>query len=464
MNPVSLTDDLKALAAQHPGLVPLVQRIKANGQDFATRAPLLGELGAQARLGAYVTLALLLKAQWEAKVPDTGRWCPWLDAERLREPHGNATAVMAACEFELLVLEQCALSCHLIGHIEVTGLAYRHRIEQELLVAASTEVREEFLADKRTWLLDEHQYDWLLLLSQQLVGELQSTRMRYLEAIGQWLVDYVEAAHRVALMRYRSALDDPTLTTEELALRLQQDLMALDAEAVFVPLEPELRQALFDTVRDVQDDYESLRHLAGLWSQGNVKPASEEDRRLAALLFRRLARLFHSDHLERHKDYAEITPENKERLKEIWNQAKGMHRSRVFLSLQKLINYVENLHGWIAEVERILRGMPFHVPSRLLIGETLGERHADLRRAMADVQRHLHAARDEIAQLEFDPQHDEYRRVIAMGEVKLKAERERMAAQTDRWNAEARSLSTALATRHPDAGDSGKPDCLEHRP
>ena len=174
-----------------------------------------------------------------------GQWCPWTDAERLREPLGEATSGMLAAEFELLVLEQCALSCHLVGHSEVTSLASRHEAEGRLLVAASAGDREAFLAEKRTWLLDELQYDWLLLLRQQLVGELENTRMRYLAAIGQSLVDYVEAAHRVALMRYRSALNDPTLTTEELALRLQQDLATPDAEAAFVPLEPELRQDVY---------------------------------------------------------------------------------------------------------------------------------------------------------------------------------------------------------------------------
>lgn len=464
MDFVSIAEDLKLMGRLHPGLVPLVQRIEAAGPDFATRARPLGELGTRARLGPYGTLALLLKAQWQWEAPVAGQWCPWTDAERLREPLGEATSGMLAAEFELLVLEQCALSCHLVGHSEVTSLASRHEAEGRLLVAASAGDREAFLAEKRTWLLDELQYDWLLLLRQQLVGELENTRMRYLAAIGQSLVDYVEAAHRVALMRYRSALNDPTLTTEELALRLQQDLATPDAEAAFVPLEPELRQALFDTVRGVQDDYKTLRHLAGLLSQGNVQPASEEDRRLAALLFGRLARLIHPDLLERHNDYPGIAPGNKERLKEIWEQAKGAHGSRAFLSRDKLINYVEHLQSWIAEVERILRAMAFHSPSRLLFGETLGERRADLRRLTEDVQRRLHAVRDEIADLESDPLHGEYRRVITMGDAELKAERERMAAQTERWNAEARSLSMALAARHAEADDSRGTNRLEDQP
>ena len=60
--------------------------------------------------------------------------------------------------------------------------------------------------------------------------------------------------------------------------------------------------------------------------------------------------------------------------------------------------------------------------------------------------------------------HGEYRRVITMGDAELKAERERMAAQTERWNAEARSLSMALAARHAEADDSRGTNRLEDQP
>jgi hypothetical protein len=157
--------------------------------------------------------------------------------------------------------------------------------------------------------------------------------------------------------------------------------------------------------------------------------------------------MIHPDALARHDEFAAIAPENRQRLKEIWHQASATHGTRAFLSHDRLVNYVVHLQSWIAEVERILRCPTFHAPSRLLEGATLEARHADLRRAMADVARHLHAVRDDIAQLEFDPQHQQYRTVIAMDESERTAERARMAALTERWNEEARHLAVALNER-----------------
>ena len=71
MDFVSIAEDLKLMGRLHPGLAPLVQRIEAAGPDFATRA----------------------------------------------RPLGEATSGMLAAEFELLVLEQCALSCLSLIHI-----------------------------------------------------------------------------------------------------------------------------------------------------------------------------------------------------------------------------------------------------------------------------------------------------------------------------------------------------------
>lgn len=465
MIPVSLADDLEALAAQHPGLAPLVRRTNAAEPDFAVKAPLLSEVARKAGLGAYGALALLLKADWQLCPQQPGRWCPWLDPDRLREPLRGAATSISATEFELLVLELCALSCHEIGCADASNLARRHAAECDMLVAAAASEQEAFVTDKRSWLLDELQLDWLLHLHQQLEAELQDTRTRYLEAIGSPLVEYVEAAHRVALMRYRSALNDPTLTVEELSLRLQRDPESADCDMAFVPLEPELRQALFDTVRGVQDDRQSLRQLASLWAQGNVRPASDEDRRVAVNLLRRLRQLIYPDLLKQHPDYANISPGNQKRLDDIWNLASPTHSRHAVLSLDKLINYVEHLRDWIAEAQRILRCLAYHTPSRLLMGETLEERHADLRRTMADVQRHLHTARDDITQLEFDPRHEEYRRVIAMSEAEVQVECERMAATTARWNDEARYLSMQLAARlAADAIGTGATDHPEDKP
>lgn len=459
MNLVALVDDLKAIAAQHPGLSALMERIDPAGPSFPARAPLLAEAGAKAGLGLFGTLALLLKADWQTASHGAGQWRPWDDFERLRQPLGEMAAELAASEFEVLVLEQCALSCHLIGQIEVARLARRHDTERELLLGAAVEERAEFLADKRSWLLAETDYDWLLELHQEAADKLRDTRARYLNAIGKELADYVEAAHRVALMRYRLALNDPTLTTEELSLRLQHDLERLELEGVFVPFEPELRQALFDTVPGIQRDMATLRHLESLWSRGTVRLATEADFRQATMLFRRLASLILPVLQKLPEGCATTMLEGQERLRVIWDQATGTHRARALLSPDKLLNYVEHLHDWIAEAERILRCMALDIPShllaRLLLGETLEERHADLRHAMSEVTRRLDAVRDLIAELESGTQHEEYQRIIAMDNVELKAERARMTALAERWNDEARQLSMRLDARVAEHGDDG---------
>ncbi len=457
MNLVALVDDLKAIAAQHPGLSALMERIDPAGPGFPARAPLLAEAGANAGLGRFGTLALLLKADWQTASHGAGQWRPWDDLERLRQPLGEMAAELAASEFEVLILEQCALSCHLIGQIEVARLARRHDTERELLLGAAVEERAEFLADKRSWLLAETDYDWLLELHQEMKDELDDEMARYILALGKELLhDYAEAAKRVALMRYRLVLNDPTLTTEELSLRLRQDLAQLEPDEVPVPLEPELRQALYGTLGDIKGDIETLQQLQSLWSRGNVRPATDDERRQATVLFRRLASLILPVLTE---GDAETRSEGQKRLLEIWEEAKGTHRGRAFLSLDRLVNHVENLQDWIAEAERILRCMAYDIPSRLLarllLGETLEERHADLRHAMSEVTRRLDAVRDLIAELESCTQHEEYRRIIAMDDVELKAERARMTARAERWNDEAQQLSMRLDARLAEQDNAG---------
>jgi hypothetical protein len=339
--------------------------------------------------------------------------------------------------------------------------AERFAREGAVLAQAGEAARAAYLDDKCGWLRDELQLDDLLALRQELVAELEQARLRYLAITGQAAVESVEAAHRLALLRYRLALDDPTLTAEELDLRLLRDLDADGADAAFVDLEPELRLALLDTVQAIRGDHRSLRRLAELCSSGNAQAASEEDQRHAALLFRRLARMIHPDALRQRDGFSAIDAGNRRRLEEIWHQASATHGARVHLSSERLVNYLQNLVGWIDEAGRILRCMSFHAPLRLLEGDTVQDRHADLRRAMLDVQRHLHAVRDDIARLEFDPQHAEHRRIIAMDEPQRADELERMRTRTERWNDEARRLAVELAERTArNAGDdasAGRP-------
>jgi hypothetical protein len=265
MQPASLIDDLTWLATQHPQLDDLVSNFAALAADSIIRTKALTGITRRAGLDRYATLALLLKAESELRADESGMWQPWRDAGRFARMLGEADS-LDGDSLEVLLLEQCALSCHIVGQQELAPLAQRHATERDQLAAAPQDASRTFLVDKRAWLQDELQLDWLLVLRQQLVDEMQSTRAQYLDALGEALVAYVAAAHRVALMRYRYALNDPTLTMDQLAPRLWQALEQADDEGYSVALEAELRMALRDTVQGVQSDQLALRQLAALWS------------------------------------------------------------------------------------------------------------------------------------------------------------------------------------------------------
>lgn len=444
--------ELESIAAEQPAAWPWVQQVRRAHPDFATRAPLVVAAAAAAGLCAYRTVALLLKLQRTDRAPKesnrVGHRLTWQSRlASLREPSGTTPADLTAADLEMLVIEQHALACDELDMVHVAALAARHERENALLATTAAAERAAFLVGKRGWLIDEIQLDELHALRRELVDELESTRMQYLFIAGRTVVDLVEAAHRLALLRYRVALNDPTLTAEELNMRLQHDLHADDGVEMLVRLEPELRRALLDSEQGAQADYDLLRHLSHLHDDGRLQPATEAERKEAEAEFRRLARLIHPDALERHPRYGDIAPQNERRLKEIWHLASATHGARVYLSRHKLLDYLANLRQWKEEVLRILRDISFPTPSLLLQGDTFETRHADLRRAMDDVERHLHAVRDDIAALEFDALHEEYRRVLAMGEDERSAERERMAALAVTWNAEALQLAAQLQTR-----------------
>lgn len=461
METVSIQRDLGLLVQQHPDIQCLVDRLQGDRMDDTSRMELLARVGTKASIGAYRSLGLLLKADWQvgeargtACGETPGRWRPWTDAARFAKHLLPQDASAGEVNVELLLLEQCALSCHLIGLTEVAALAARHLRLAEILDEAPVSERQSFTDDKRQWLRDELQIDELLDLRQQLVAELECTRMQYLSIAGTVAIELVEAAQRLALMRYRLALNDPTMTVEELNQRLLQDLALPEGERPAIELEPELRLALRDTAQQLRSDHQALCRIANLWTCGNARPASQEDQRTAAGLFRKLARMLHPDALQQHKDYPAISPENRRRLAEIWYAASATHGTRIHLSQDKLLDYLQHLQEWIVEVERILRHLSFHAPSRLLAGDTLVEVHADLRQAMLDAQRCLHAVRGDIAALEFDPQHEEYRRVIALDADGRLAERARIAALAERWNQVSDELEVTLAGRVSDAASA----------
>lgn len=446
-----------------------MDRLRQAGPGFEARAPLVAAAAGAAGLGVYRTVALVLKLYVTDRPPspsnleaalDRPAWQRVLHA--LQPPLRACIVHLPVAELELLMLEQYALACERLSPPQLADLAARHEQERALLADAGAAERAAFIGDKRSWLLDEIQLDELHALAEQLMEELELTRMQYLKIAGRAVVELVEAANRVALLRYRVALDDPTLTPEELRQRLRQDLHAQGPGGMLVHIEPELRQALLDSEQGVQADYDLVQYFSSLHSEGRLKPASDEERREAKRAHRELARLIHPDKLAHHPQFQDMAPQNQARLKEIlqmaqerldeiWRNASGTDGVQLHLSKDRVLDTLARLREWKEEVLRILRALSLPIPSLLLHGDTLEARQADLRRAMADVQCHLHAVRDDIAALEFDPLHGEYRRVIALGEEARAAERERMVALAEAWNAEARDLAAQLLAKHAEA-------------
>lgn len=433
--PVFLVE-LDAIAAEHPGIVPLTQRLRQLPREFDARAQLVAQAAAAAQLGAFHTLTLLLMVEQDLNASAAKARQPWRDATKLRTPMAAIVEGWSEIEFELLVIEQHALACVTLGMPERVSLAECHTRERALLSDADQGRRATFLAGKREWLLGELQLDDLLDVKQHLVDELTRTRVEYVQIVGVALSDLVEAAHRLALMRYRVAC--PTLNNEELQVRLKEDLDCPDPSILLQGLGPELLAALRDSSREVQDDFATVARLGELRTAGLMRPASEEDIRAATRLYRELAQLVHP-YLQ--GDHPKLSSPNQIRLRNIFDAATPIHRARVRLSFDRLVNYLDNLRAWKLEAERILSHMDFHAPSLLLAGDTFDERFADLKRASERVWRNLDAVRDDIAALEFDPQHAEYRRVIAMSERERQVHRMLMVDRAKAWNAEALRLA-----------------------
>ena len=143
MKPVSLVDDLAMLAAQHPQLDDLRHCFEASAAHLSSRPEGLVRVARCAGLDRYATLALLLKAEAQLHADEPGMWQPWRDAERFSRLLGEADS-LGEGSTEVLLLEQCALSCHIIGQQEVAPLALRHATERAQLAAACADATRAF--------------------------------------------------------------------------------------------------------------------------------------------------------------------------------------------------------------------------------------------------------------------------------------------------------------------------------
>lgn len=439
MRHTPLNDDLQRLGEAAPAADPL---------------PDAAELVAFARgagLGLFETLALLLKRDWEAAEaagPATAWgacWQPWQDRARYAELLAAFDEGREPQRLALLLIEQCALGCHHLAAAEVARLAARHAHTTALLDAAPPAARQAFVDDKSDWLLHEFELTGLLALHQQLADEVEGARFRFLAIAGEAYAQLVAAGQRLALWRCRRQFGDPTMTWPEAAalLALDHDADSPAAAAGAVPLEPELRAVLDDGIDEVAGDRRVVHELSLLMACGGVEAASAADLRRATELFRQLARI-HPNALDHHPEVASISPENRARLDQIWNEAMPVHRARGRLSRRRLLNHVRHLESWLREVDAILRHLSFHDPGKLVDGDTLDEQQAFVRAALDEVHHQLHATREDLARLQLDARHAQHLRFLALEPAQREVERAAMVDLARAWDDEAARLEAAL--------------------
>ena len=169
MNNPAFLVELNALAAAHPGIVPLTQRLRQLPRAFDARAQLVAEAAAAAGLGAFHTLTLLLMLEQDLHATAAKAGQPWREAAKLRAPMASLVDGWPEEEFELLVIEQHALACITLGMAQRVSLAECHTRERALLSDADAGRRSTFTAGKREWLLGELQLDELLEVRQHLI-------------------------------------------------------------------------------------------------------------------------------------------------------------------------------------------------------------------------------------------------------------------------------------------------------
>lgn len=454
MMPTRLRDDLAHIFSDAAAAGPVREQAERARCVARPDARWLAELGAAAALGAYRTLALMLKAEFEAdqvqhpSQPTGERTLTWRPWEQPARYHGMLSGCADPPDLEateVLLWEQTALGCERISAAQVAALATHHAREARMLQDANSSERSEFLADKRAWLQNEHVLGELIDREKRLLDDIVHVRLAFLATYRDYPA-LVEAAHALARERYRWFLNDASMTDTEIDARLVSDLETQNA-CSRPELEPALREVLRDDLAGLRHDLASARTIERLARADLLVPADAASLERAALLFRRLARRIHPDMLRCHPQFAEISPRNLQRLEEIWRVAASLHRRRVSLDCRSLSEHITRLECFLGEVERILAHVDCFNPQYIVAGRSLAECRDYVQRASAAAAGALHALRSEIALLSLDSLVHEQRRLLGLSEDERAAESRRMRVQAAAWLDETRHLVHAMRLR-----------------
>lgn len=441
----ALSDDLRALlergvpgSAQHAAL----EQACLAAHDEQGLSSVLKTVN----VGAFSGLALLLKQDWEAHDERRGPWQPWTRLDHWSRVLAAYGSSLAGERLQVLLLEQWGLGCHHLPLRMLPWLEQRHFQSEAMLDGAPPELQSQFLAAKKLWLQREFELQQLADLHAQSMREIERTRVQYLQMYREPHEALLSAAELLALWRYRERFDDISLTELEMRERLAVDL---DTENVTGSLEFEaaLRTALQESVGGLRADLASIQEMRELLASGRATPATAEETARAVELYRKLARRIHPDALRHHPQAYSISDENRRRLHDIWCAATATHRRRGCLERRRLLDFTRNLEAWDREVAQILQHVEFHDPGRIVAGDSLEGQWDYVRASLAEATHHLHAIRDDVAQLAADPVCRRQRELVALSDPLQQRERERMRGQAALWEREAREIEQRMSQR-----------------
>lgn len=456
MLPSPVSSDLAYLRQEFASNTAVRDRIDRTAMLGCPDARCMAEIGALARLGVYRTLALMLKVEYLAACaadaahgPPSSQaqrpaWQPWQDTARLATLLAPLPDAPDALATEVSVREQVELGCVHHGAAHVAALAARYLQGHALFAQAPAPEQTAFLLAKREWLIHAQQLAALVDRHLRLIAAVSETRFRFLALYPDYQA-LVVAGQRLALWRFRLALDDASLTAEEIRIALSQ------RGTGDCPIQPRLEPLLLDVLGDelgaLRDDVAAMRFVVNLAQADYLVPAEDAQIALAERLRRQLAQRTHPDKLRQHPRFAAISPADAQRLSEIFQSATNTRDGQVHLDRRSLAVFTAQLQHFGREVDRILERVVLADPIFPAAGQSFEQWHEAVRQADAGAEQSLHALRDTIAQLQLDARYRREQRLVELDAAQRASEGERMRQQTRDWCDEASDIEQQMRTR-----------------
>jgi hypothetical protein len=320
MTPTTLDNDLTVLMSE-----ARTKQVHFTRPSAGWREPDVIRLAQSLGLDIERTLLLTLKARWEASegngsrddAPD-GIASEAVELAFDPNPPGMLAALEAAGVAVPTATDSRKRLCDVVREAllnrmhrmalrspECERFIARVQAEAAMFDGADVGIRERMVEARGQWILDcsVHSDLLLALVNQQLINA--RVQQRFMQVYGDLYVELEELTHRADSLRVRIRMKEanPSLTVAE----LDNEMLDFEAKA--------------------QQAMEDLKALAvgvppiSLPGMGTLSAEQVEDyQRQVKDALRRVWRLLHPDRLTQREGYRIISPRQRERLKELWNE------------------------------------------------------------------------------------------------------------------------------------------------